>query len=299
MSPANVPVGEAAALGAAALWAGSTILWTRQMAVSYPQAMNLFKTSLCAPLFWILLVAAHPEAPLRGVGLGPALILVASGVVGMSLGDTAYFAALPRIGARRTMMLQTLAPLFAAALSLPFGQELPGAATAAGVGLVIAGIYMVLRERPVGMIQAGRTGTGLVFGIAAAFCQALGIVLTKAGIQGVSVLQVSAIRIVSGVAGILLIELLHGQLKGTVRHVLRPPALRRIVPASLMGSFLGFLLFQVAIRYASPAVTAALTGTSPLFVAPMSVFLLGESMRAGGWLGTILAVVGVALVMHG
>jgi drug/metabolite transporter (DMT)-like permease len=64
-----------------------------------------------------------------------------------------------------------------------------------------------------------------------------------------------------------------------------------------MGSFLGFLLFQVAIGNSPPAVAAALTGTSPLFVAPLSVAFLGEAMRAGGWIGTILAVGGVALVM--
>jgi len=293
----NATLGAVAALGAAALWAVSTILWTRQMAVSPPQAMNLFKTGLCFPLFVATLLIAGPHPALAGVTPVAAGILVVSGVIGMSLGDTAYFSALRRIGARRTMMLQCLTPLFAAVLSLLMGEGLPGAVASIGVVLVIIGIVLVLRERPVGVVARGRTRAGIALGLASAFCQALGIILTKRGMVSVGLLQASTIRILAGVVGILTLEAITGQLGATVRHALRPPSLPRILPAALMGSFLGFFLFQVAIQNSQPAVAAALTGTSPLFVAPLSVVFLGEAMAVGGWIGTILAVAGVALVM--
>ncbi len=295
--PGHLPIGELAALGAAALWAVSTILWTRQSAVSWPQAMNLFKLGVCMPLFVLLLILAGPHPAFSGVTLSSALILIVSGVVGMSLGDTSYFAALPRIGARRTMMVQTLTPLFAAGLALLAGQQMPGVVAAAGVALVIVGLILVLRERPAGTVRTGQTRSGLLFALGAAFCQALGIVMTKKGLEHADLFQASAIRMFGGVAGILILEAAHGQLLLTVRHALRPPALSRIIPASLMGSFVGFFLFQLAVRSTDPSVAAALTGTSPLFIAPLSVFFLGEAMRVGGWVGTIIAVAGVALVM--
>jgi drug/metabolite transporter (DMT)-like permease len=297
MSVSALPIGEIAALLAAAFWAVSTTIWTRQMAVSWPQAMNLFKTGLCLPLFIVTLLVARPHAPLAGIGPGAMGILLASGVIGMSLGDTAYFAALSRIGARRTMLVQCLAPLFTAALSVLVGERLPGILSASGVAFVLSGLVLVLRERPVGTVLAGHTRAGVLFAMGAALCQAIGIVLTSRGLREATILQASAIRMSAGVAGILLLELIHGQLLATVRHALRPPSLGRIVPAALLGSFLGFFLFQVAVRYTEPAVAAALTGMSPLFVAPLGVIFLGERMRAGGWLGTILAVAGVVLVM--
>jgi drug/metabolite transporter (DMT)-like permease len=269
------------------------------MTVSWPQAMNLFKTGLCMPLFAVTLIVARPHAPLAGVGHTSAWILLVSGVIGMSLGDTAYFAALSRIGARRTMLVQCLAPLFTAALSLVAGQKLPGTIAAVGVAFVLLGLILVLRERPTGTVRAGHVRSGVLFAVASALCQAIGIVLTKRGLREADILQASMIRIVAGVGGILLLELLHGQLVATVRHALKPPSLGRIIPAALMGSFLGFFLFQVAVRFSEPAVAAALTGTSPLFVAPLSVIFLGERMRIGGWAGTLLAVAGVALVMTG
>jgi drug/metabolite transporter (DMT)-like permease len=296
-APMHLTLGAVAALGAACCWAISTILWTRQMAVSWPQAMNLFKTGLCLPLFVGTLLIAGPHPAFGGVTPGAAAILLASGVIGMSLGDSAYFAGLGRIGARRTMMLQCLTPLFAAVIALCFGDGLPGLLTSVGVAMVVIGIVLVLRERPVGTIVRGHVGQGIFFATASAFCQALGIILTKRGLANAGILQASAIRIFAGVIGILLFEALRGQLIATVRHTVRPPSLPRIIPAALLGSFVGFLLFQIAIRHSSPAVAAALTGTSPLFVAPLSVAFLGEAMAAGGWIGTILAVAGVALVM--
>ena len=121
--------------------------------------------------------------------------------------------------------------------------------------------------------------------------------MTKQGLAGVDVLEASTVRIFGGVVGILGIELARGRRRETVRHTLQPPSLRRIIPAALLGTFLGFHLLQAAVRYSEPAVAAALTGTSPLFVAPLSVIFLTESMRAGGWIGTVLTVAGVAIVM--
>lgn len=292
-----LPVGEIAALASAAFWAISSILWTRQMTVSWPIAMNLFKTGFCFPLFVISLLLVGRGIPLAGVGASSIGVLIVSGIIGMSIGDTFYFAGLARIGARRSMMILTLSPLFTAGLSVLAGQEFPSVAASFGVGLVLVGLILVLRERPAGMVMPGKVRPGVLFALGAALCQALGIVLTKHGLAGAGILEASTVRIFGGVIGILVIELLRGRLGATVRHTLQPPSLRRIIPAALLGTFLGFHLLQAAVRYTEPAVAAALTGTSPLFVAPLSVIFLKETMRTGGWIGTVLTVAGVALVM--
>jgi drug/metabolite transporter (DMT)-like permease len=284
MAASSLPIGEVAALASAALWAVASILWTRQMTVSRPIAMNLFKTGFCLPLFVISLLLASRGLPLVDVGAASIGVLILSGIVGMSIGDTCYFAGLARIGARRSMMILTLSPLFTAGIS-------------ALVGLVLLGLILVLRERPVGMVMPGKLRSGVLLVLGAALCQAAGIVLTKQGLTEADVLEASTVRIFGGVAGILLIELLRGRLRLTLGHTLRPPSLRRIVVAALLGTFLGFHLLQAAVRYSEPAVAAALTGTSPLFVAPLAVLFLRETMGAGGWIGTVLTVAGVALVM--
>lgn len=297
MESTALPIGEIAALTSAAFWAVASIIWTRQMSVSSPIAMNLFKTGFCLPLFVLSLYLVGPENPLQGIGIGSALMLIGSGIIGMSIGDTCYFAGLARIGARRSLMILTLSPLFTAVFSWIAGQDLPGIVASVGVALVLVGLVLVLRERPEGTIVAGKFRSGVLFVTVAAICQAIGIVMTKEGLATADVLEASTIRIAGGVIGILLIELLRGRLRATVSHTLHPPSLGRIIPAALLGTFFGFHLLQAAVRYAEPAVAAALTGTSPLFVAPLSIVFLGERMRIGGWMGTILAVIGVAFMM--
>jgi drug/metabolite transporter (DMT)-like permease len=297
MDSLQLPIGEIAALACAALWAAASILWTRQMAVSRPVAMNLFKTAFCLPLFLLVLLVRGDGLALGMIGVRSTALLLTSGVIGMSVGDTCYFAGLARIGARRTMMIQTLAPIFAALLSVPLGQNLPSQAASLGIVLVLLGLLLVLREQPVGVILRDRVRSGILFALGAAFCQALGIVLTKEGLLRADILEASTIRIFGGVVGILVLESMRGRLGTTVRDALHPPALERIIPATLLGTFLAFFLMQAGVQYTEPAVAAALTGTSPLFVAPMSVIFLGEAMRIGGWTGTVLAVGGVVLMM--
>ncbi|MBD3161678.1 MAG: EamA family transporter, partial [Candidatus Eisenbacteria bacterium] len=256
--------------------------------------MNLFKTGFCLPLFLATTVLAG-----RSLAMPPAAagVLLFSGVIGMSIGDTFYFTGLARIGARRALMILTLSPLFAGALSAAAGQDLPGPVGSVGIGCVVAGLILVLRERPVGVARPERFGSGIALAFGASFCQALGIILTKEGLQETGVLEASTVRILGGVIGILAIAALRGRLRRTVGEALRPPALARIIPATLMGTYIGFFLLQAAVQETEPAVAAALTGTSPLFVAPLSIAFLGERMQIGGWIGTVLAVGGVALVL--
>ena len=207
MEASTLPIGEIAALTSAAFWAVASVMWTRQMSVSWPIAMNLFKTGLCLPLFVASLFLIGPDTPLAGVGIGSVCMLLASGIIGMSIGDTFYFAGLARVGARRTMMILTLCPLFTAGLSWLAGQDLPGLLASSGVALVLVGLVLVLRERPIGAIMHGRLRSGVLFAVGAALCQALGIVMTRQGLHDADILEASTLRILGGVMGILLIEL--------------------------------------------------------------------------------------------
>jgi drug/metabolite transporter (DMT)-like permease len=71
----------------------------------------------------------------------------------------------------------------------------------------------------------------------------------------------------------------------------------RLILADLLGTVVAFYLFQAAVMLGSPPVTAALCATSPILVAPIAARWLGERMPWTAALGTLLAVVGVALVV--
>jgi drug/metabolite transporter (DMT)-like permease len=134
------------------------------------------------------------------------------------------------------------------------------------------------------------------FGVMAALCQAIGIVMTKDAIGRSGVLPASLLRLLAGGLGILAFEMLRGRGAGLPAAVVRGFARTRLVLAMLLGTVVAFYLFQAAVMLGSPPVTAALCATSPILVAPIAARWLGERMPWTAALGTLLAVGGVVLV---
>jgi drug/metabolite transporter (DMT)-like permease len=294
---------EAFALVSAALWAVASAMFTVEGRKTSPVVMNAVK-SLAASLVFAVVLLVGPVGPLgRPAGaLFPearlAWVLVISGFIGIALGDTCYFESFARIGVRRTMMIGLLAPVFAAAAAAILGQPLPGVLGFAGIALTLGGILVVVRVAPVGASTGtARHGIGAWgFGVLAALCQALGIVMTKDAIGRSGVLPASLLRLVAGAVGIIGFELVRGRGAGLPGAVARGFTRPRLLGAALLGTVVAFYLFQVAVMLGSPPVTAALCATSPILVAPIAAHWLGERMPWTAALGTLLAVAGVVLV---
>jgi drug/metabolite transporter (DMT)-like permease len=77
----------------------------------------------------------------------------------------------------------------------------------------------------------------------------------------------------------------------------RPPILRRALTASVGGTVVGLLLMTHSQGAIAVGLSNALTSTAPLWSVPLAVLLQDERVSARAWLGTLLAVGGVALVM--
>jgi drug/metabolite transporter (DMT)-like permease len=73
--------------------------------------------------------------------------LLASGFIGLALGDGAYFQAIVRIGVRRALLLLSTAPVFAAIGGALFLGEQLAAQQWAGILAVMAGVALVVYER--------------------------------------------------------------------------------------------------------------------------------------------------------
>lgn len=113
--------GELAALGAAFLWALSAVVYARLGQKIPPLALNLSKGVIAIALIALtLIVQRNYLTEINAVALG---LLLLSGVLGIGLGDTFYFEALNSLGARRTLLLEALAPPLAALIALTFLQE--------------------------------------------------------------------------------------------------------------------------------------------------------------------------------
>lgn len=286
-------LGGLAALGSAAAWALSSILFRRLGEDASPSGMNLGKCLIGSLAFGIIILITGMEP----VPAGDFVLLGLSGLLGIALGDTLFFTALMSLGPRLAMLLGALGPVCAVIMAVVFLGERPSPQAWAGIAVTIAGVNWVLWESvPRVPGERGQKLAGIKFGVLSIFCNAAGIILAKAGVSSVSALEGTFIRFLWGMAGLLLA----GAFSGRLRNWLAPFGGRRtmklLLSAVLVAVFGGFWLFLVALKHIDASIAVVLNETAPLFVLPLAFFMLKEKISLRSAAGAAIAVGGVALL---
>lgn len=281
-------LGYAGALGSAASWALASILFARLGADATPRGMNLFKCLAGTVYLGVAVLLAGSEP----MGTRDFLFLGLSGLLGIALGDTLFFASLVRLGPRPVVLLGMLGPVFTLLGSAAFLGERMDPQDWAGCVLVLGGVVLVLW--PAAEPGSARPGSaGVLYGLGAALCMSAGILLAKVGVGEVGALQGTLVRMAWAAVGLL----------PWAFRDLAPfrdgPLLRRGLGAVTVVIFGGFWLSLVGLKHLTASVATVLNATEPLFVLPLSALLLGQRVRPLELAGAAAAVVGVALLVLG
>lgn len=288
--------GEIAALSAAGLWAFATLMFGRLGKQLSPLALNLIKGSMAVG--FILLTLAIRQQLSASLPMASVLLLLMSGVIGIGLGDTAYFATVNTLGARQALLLEMLAPPMAALMSLVFLQEQLSVLAWSGMALTLTGIIWVVSERSP-KTHSSKTGTprGIILGVMAASGQSIGSVLSRAALADTAVnpLWSSLLRLSAGlvcIGGLLLWRL---RSQPFARPEISGRLLGGVAIAAFFGTYLAIWLQQIALKYSPAGIAQSLLATSPIMVLPMAL-IIGERMTLRAVCGAIVALMGIWLL---
>ena len=284
-------VGIIAALGSAASWALGSILFKRLGESLSSPAMNLAKQVVSVTL----LAAAVALVGFQGMDGRTVALLVVSGVLGIALGDTFFFEALKDLSPVALVTLATLGPAFTAVLALIFlGDQLHWAA-GGGIALVLGGVGIVLYSKIAGANHASGF-RGIAFGLLSVVCMAVSTIVAKKGLDCVSALQATFIRMLAGAAGMLTFGLVTRQLGTWVMPFRDWKLAAYFLGAVSVVTFGGFWLSLLAVKCIDVSVAATLNSTEPVFVLPLALVLLRERITWAAVLGTLITVGGVVLL---
>jgi len=294
-------VGEWSALGAALFWTLSSLLWGKVLLSA--ATMNLAKNLVGAVLLTahvLVLSLWMGSLPLPGSWSSVGWLGLSS-LLGIALGDTLFFRSLQILGARLALMLATTAPLFGGLLGLfVFGERLPWVGWL-GMGLTLFGVAVVVADRRSRLespgLLIGARRSGVLYGLLAAVCQAIGGAMSKQGMQDCGELEATLIRIWVALLLTGIWFYVRGTLRESSRAILQPSNLRLIIPAAAMGTWLGIWLSQVAIKQSPMAIAFTLMSTSPLFAIPIVHYYFGHRTTVLAIIGSVLAILGVYLVV--
>jgi drug/metabolite transporter (DMT)-like permease len=261
-----------------------------------------------------LLLAAWSNTFGKGLAGAAFPAFVASGILGIGIGDVAFFQALPRLGARLSLLLvQCLtAPLGALiewlwlGTTLTLWQVLFGLTTLAGVGIVLApGEHLKLTRRELTL--------GTLFGVIAALGGAGGAVfsrkayfIVRASGEHIDPVNAGYQRMLGGLmlAGICLLVVKRREFRIQTRSQrdLAVEASRKkwrgvwlwIVLNALAGQTVGVSCLQWALQTTPAGVVLPIVAMAPIVVIPITLLVEGDRPSLRSLIGGAIAVAGVS-----
>ncbi|OHY96167.1 hypothetical protein BI375_01250 [Vibrio rotiferianus] len=289
--------GEIAAISAAIVWACATWIYSQFSHRFSAMQLNIVK-GIIASAMMLVVMPFLPQAIPTQIEPIHLAVLAVSGVIGIAIGDSAYFSALKRIGPNKTLLLESLAPPLSGVLALVFlGSELT-LQSWLGVVVTTAAVTFVVFQPSSSGEETNWIGIG--FGLLASVCQASGVVISHYALVAGDLppLLGALIRLSIGVVAVCLVIKVAepAPFKGIKQHIqeMGKKAMGWLLLAIFVGTFLALWLQQIALKYANPAIAQTLIATSPLFILVIYA-MKGEKIGAKSVIGTLVALGGISL----
>ncbi|RTZ18174.1 EamA family transporter [Vibrio aquaticus] len=286
--------GEVAAVSAAVVWAVATWIYSQFSHQFSALQLNIVKGVVASILMMFVIPFSVDSIPV--ISQQHFAILALSGVIGIAIGDSAYFASLRRIGPNKTLLLESLAPPLSGVLAIvALGSILP---LQSWIGVIITTVAVSATVFHSDDSELDWKGVG--YGLVASICQASGVVISHYALVAGDLppLLGALIRLSMGVAVVMLMI---GWLERKPYHSIKRNLLELgrhgffwLLAAIFVGTFLALWLQQIALKYANPAIAQSLIATSPIFM--LIIYAVkGQPISKRGMVGTVAAVIGISL----
>lgn len=303
-------IGVVAALAAALCWTLASGLWRRLPTSLGPGQLNLLKNLVALALQLPLLLVLVGVGAAGSGGVGPVLLLLLSGVVGIALGDSFYLAALRRLGTRRALTFDAAGPALSAIFAALLLAEVPAPRQWLGIALISLAVLLVATQTPLqspataptsgspGAMDSrlhGQRGLGIALALAAVGCGVAAALLSRAALRQGQFSPLLSATLRLGAAALVMLPMVW-RLPAPARRPL-PPRRRwpLLLLATLLGTCAGLVLQQAALAQLKGGLAVALLSTGPVLAVPLAP-LEGDRPGPLGLAAALLAVVGVALV---
>jgi drug/metabolite transporter (DMT)-like permease len=290
--------GEVAALLSAAGFTVTSVCYTfagRKIGAVTSIAMSL-------PISWAVMLGIH------GVTQGEIFpssasgerwfFLGASGVLAFVISSYFILNAYQHIGPRLTMLVASFAPVLGAVLAWLFlGQNLP-ARSITGIAVVIFGIVWVVAERGKGKTGEMDARRGLVNAVLGTLAQAAAFVFASKGVSGgYAPVSAALIRITAGMIALWAFIALQGRARATA--TIDRGVLLQLAGAALTGPVAAGSLLLLSFQFIPVGVSTTLSHTTSIMLIPVGYFVFKERITARAVLGTVITIVGIAILFIG
>jgi drug/metabolite transporter (DMT)-like permease len=258
--------------------------------------LNLFRivfaVLLLAPTILVMEGWSLPHYSISELG-----IVLLSGCIGVAVADTWFFRALNLMGASRTGIVASLFSPFVIVLSILFLGESLKLWQVFGFMLVMGGILLVTWQRSRQEKDSQHIRKGVIYGVAAVFLMAVGIVMVKGILETRPFIWTVQLRLLGGLAGMVIYIALRGQRLQVARSFSRSLPWVPIIAGSFLGSYLSMILWLAGYKLIPASVASILNESANAWIVLLAWLILHESLGLRKISGLLMTAAGVAIML--
>ena len=302
-------VGELISIGVAFSWTATALLSEFGSKRMGNLTLNLTRMVITLVFSCILFWAVGGNPLPAGASTEAYLWMMLSGLVGYVIGDFCLFQCYIIIGSKFGQLFMTLAPITAAIMAwFTLGQEIRPTAILAMI-VTLAGIAITVLGRGDNhhKLTLKLPLSGMLFAIAAAVCQGVGLVLSKIGMDHYEATLTTPLagwmlpfhanffRCVAGTIGFVLLMALREGFAPLQRGVRDRKGMIAAVATTIFGPFVGVGASLLAVQYTAAGIASTLMALTPIIIILPAWWIFKQPITAKSILGAIISVIGVSL----
>jgi len=255
-------IGFFAAISAVLSWTFACSIWRRESEHLLPRQINIYKNVLASIFFLPVVLTISWFSDLFSI-----FVLMISGIVGISIGDTLYINSLKIIGTRKTLSFEALTPIIATTLGTLSINEIYPQKVWIGSLIVSFSLLMIVRQNTFQKDDSREINIlGILCALGSVFCAVLAALMSRVILisSTLTPLQTTEIRLLS--ASIFLFFIF----KKDFLYLLKNRSITKknhsnLLLSTLLGTNCGILFQQIVFKFLPIGIGWTLLSLSPIF----------------------------------
>lgn len=279
-----------------------------------PVQINAVRTTIGVITFIIMIILVNKISLVFDVGLFIILLLLMSIIFGQILGDSFYFESQKKLGPTIALALSMTFPFFTFLINILLGDIIPLSFFVSAI-LITTGILLItnnLLKQDLSSDAKNLEGKyfGILMGLLASICWAIGIVFTEYGFDGVNVALNSEeySNLIGNIIRLPFAAVILLYLGFSARYNFYSDNTdsswkfdgniwKWLLAGSIIGTSLGMFVYTEAVRQAGSSFTSIIVSASPIFSIPITWLLNKEKISTIELAGVFLTVIGIFIVL--
>ena len=255
-------IGFFAAISAVLSWTFACSIWRKASEKLLPRQINIYKNLLASIFFLPVVLTISWLSDLFSI-----FVLMVSGIVGISIGDTLYINSLKIIGTRKTLSFEALTPIIATTLGTLSINEIYPQKVWIGSLIVSFSVLMIVRQNTFKKEDSRETNIlGIFCALGSVFCAVFAALMSRVILisSTLTPLQTTEIRLLSASIFLFLI------FKKDFLDLLKNRSITKqnhssLVLSTLLGTNCGILFQQIVFKFLPIGIGWTLLSLSPIF----------------------------------